>query len=204
MRQNIFMGGGPFGGAELGQVSQRDLDRKKAECDTLYTRYVDCLGRKRYSDCPDERKAYDVCEKQYEAMKARQRSAPSNYQWRTQPAQSNYQWNRTMRPSTPISTTTPTSQPAANPGSEVACYFCPNLPGRPTYWMSADQAQQWNSQYTAGCTKVKSKECQEKYGQTRATQTARQRVTSSLVSQYANPYGSAMTGLRVQNPGLLG
>jgi hypothetical protein len=129
------------------------------------------------------------------------------------------QWTR--RPSPAQRVTRPTSQPtaAAGSGSEVGCYFCPDLPGAPTYWMSADQVRQWNDRYGAGCVPVKAQECQNKYGQLRSQPQARLRQTgfnafnlppaaqmTAPLTQYAAPtYGSMMTGrIRVENPELVG
>jgi hypothetical protein len=205
MRQNIFMGGGPFAGAALGQGSGDAIDQKMAECKTLFDQWSSCLaskgGNRFDSACRALQGRYETCKAQVDQMIRQRRAQPaSGYQWRAQPSQSNYQWDRASRP---ISTT-PASQPISAAESEISCYFCANLEGAPTYWMTPGQADQWNSARNAGCTKVPKKECQEKYGQpSPQQQTARQRVTSTLVSQYVNPYGSMMSGIRVQNPELL-
>jgi hypothetical protein len=212
MRQNIFMGGGPFGGAGLGQVSDDELDaaykaynEQLRKCNGLLRGYsFSCIGTRRVGEayCDKLKAEMTACNKVagrlFDAWVnlRKQKSQQTSQQRAQQPGQSNYQWNRAARP---------TSQPmAVSAETEIHCYFCANLEGAPTYWMTSGQADQWNSSRNAGCQKVPKKECQEKYGQARAQQTARQSTTSTLVSRYANPYGSAMTGIRVENPGLLG
>lgn len=120
--------------------------------------------------------------------------------------QTGYQWNRGARPIQsrqwaprpgPIQRITrPTSQPTAASGSDVGCYFCGNLPGAPTYWLSGNQADQWNRDRDARCEKVDAKDCREKYGQLRAQQQASIRRTgfNAFNLPGAATYAPMMTG----------
>lgn len=137
--------------------------------------------------------------------------------------QTSYSWNQFSRPINQAvpRVTRPTSQPIAAGESELGCYFCANLGGSPTYWMSGAQAGQWNQDRNAGCEKVSDKECQKKYSQMQANQQASIRRTgfnafnlpgAANVAQSAfnnlpssTTFASALSGrIRVQNPELLG
>jgi hypothetical protein len=129
------------------------------------------------------------------------------FQWNrfSRPIQSSYQW--TPRPGPIQRITRPTGQPAAAAAgaSDVHCYFCENLPGAPTYWLSEAQASQWNSARDARCEQVSVENCRQKYGQLRAQQQASFRRVAPSFTQYAVPtYGSMLTGIRVENPELIG
>lgn len=148
-----------------------------------------------------------------------------------------YSWNQFSRPMNqsvsrmaprglvrpgPVSRATrPTSQPISAGESEVGCYFCTNLGGAPTYWMSGAQADQWNQDRNAGCEKVSDKECQRKYSQMQANQQAAIRrtgfnafnlpgatnVAPSAFNNFSSPttYASSLSGrIRVENPELIG
>lgn len=169
MRQNIFLGGGPFGSQQVAVLGPT-------------------LGQVR-----------------------------SGYQWNRTVESSRY--NLTPRPSqTQFRTARPSVTPVAG-GSDVGCYFCANLGGAPTYWMSGNQAQQWNNDRNAGCERVDDKECQRKYSQMQTRQQANIRrtgfnpfslpstqvTTSAMAPTATSTYAPMMSGrIRVQNPELIG
>lgn len=176
MRQNIFLGGGPFGSQQVAVLGPT-------------------LGQVRSG---------------YQWNRTDRTVESSRYNWTPRPGPTQFRAAPTARPSV---------VPAAAGGGDIGCYFCANLGGAPTYWMSGNQAQQWNNDRNAGCERVDDKECQRKYSQMQTRQQASIRrtgfnpfslpstqvTTSAMAPTATSTYAPMMSGrIRVQNPELIG